>query len=255
MDAGSIVQGKYQIIEKVGKGAFSNWYKANQLREDGTVDEDLPVVALKIAQKPEFSFYNEYTVNHELSTHNRILKYKDYGILTTDTECEGKTQEVEYLVSDYMPNGDLFSYVNNEGFDEDWARFLFRHVLKGIESLHKDGYAHMDIKLGNILIDGNYLPKLADYGFIQRLTKDDVLQSKDFKWKGTRHYICPEVNEESSFSGKSADIFALGVTFFVLMVGDYPFSTANRSDSKYQNLYKKDTSIFWKKHSRAKKRI
>mmetsp|Transcript_889 Transcript_889/g.847 ORF Transcript_889/g.847 Transcript_889/m.847 type:complete len:88 (+) Transcript_889:315-578(+) len=87
-----------------------------------------------------------------------------------------------------MPNGDLFNFVNST-FDEGCARFMFKHILRGIETLHKDGFAHMDIKLGNILLDSNYMPKLSDFGFCQRITKGVSLQSKELKFAGTKHYI------------------------------------------------------------------
>lgn len=255
METGSIINKKYQVIEKVGKGAFSNCYRVNLLNEDGTVIEDQPALVLKVSINPDYSFLNEFTHNQELSTHNRVLRYKGYGVINSAADTEEKEPEHEFLVSDLMPNGDMFKYVNNEGFDEGCARFIFRHILKGIESIHKDGYAHLDIKLGNILLDTNYLPKLADFGFLQKLPDEDVLQSSEFKYKGTRHYISPEVHEGTTFSGKSADIFALGVCFFILLVGDYPFNAATKSDTKYKNFYKTDPFTFWKRNSRAKKKI
>lgn len=69
------------------------------------------------------------------------------------------------------------------------------------------------------------------------------------------NYICPEIFSEETFIGSAADIFAIGVSLFILIVGDYPFRVAKKSDIKYQNMYKKDPFVFWRKHSRAKKKI
>jgi serine/threonine protein kinase len=255
MEPGFILKGKYKVAEKVGRGAYSVCYKAVQLNDDGTENDKLPEVLIKVAVKPEVSFLNEYVISQKLSAHNRLLRHRDYDSIAFESKSDDNEKSYDYLVSNYLPNGDMFNFVHTDGFDENCARFVFRHVLKGIESLHNDGYAHMDIKLGNILLDNNFLPKLADFGFAVRIHKYSSLTSKDFKHKGTRHYICPEVYEEEKFDGQAADVFALGVAFFVLVVGDYPFNTATKSDTKYRNLYKKNPLIFWNKHSRAKKRI
>ncbi len=45
------------------------------------------------------------------------------------------------------------------------------------------------------------------------------------------------------------------MAFFILMIGDYPFTKASKADPKYQHIYKKDPFMFWKKNSRAKKKI
>jgi len=254
MEPGLIVDNKYKIIEKVGKGAFATWYKATQITEEEADVSQSYSVVLKVAHKTDISLLNEWVVNQEACRHNRLLKYREYSSIEV-LDDEKTPDNYEYLVSEYMENGDLFKFVNNEGFDEDWARFLFKNVIRALEAFHNNGYAHLDIKLGNILLDSHYFPKLADFGFAQRFPEDDVFASKDFRLIGTKHYICPEMQEEPLFSGQAADIFACGVSFFILMIGDYPFNSATKTDTKYQNLYKKNPLVFWKKHSRAKKRF
>jgi len=205
---------------------------------------------LKINSKQEFSFVDEFNVSSELSSFPQLLHYKQFGTFTHESE----ERKFEYMVTDFMPNGTLFDYVSNNGFDEDCARFLFKHILKGIESMHDSGYAHLDLKLGNILLDMHYQPKICDYGFSQRVSKEDFLPSKEFECFGTKNYISPEIFTDEVFNCFGADIFALGVAFFILMVGDYPFSKATKSDSKYQHMFKKDPFVFWRKHARAKKK-
>lgn len=255
LESGFILNDKYKVLEKVGRGAFSNCYRAVQLNDDGTENDKAPEVSIKLSTKPEYSFWNEFIVSQDLKIHNRLLRHNDFNTVQLYDKVTEKRQNHEYLVSKFMGNGDLFRFASNEGFDEGWARFLLKQILKGLESLHQDGYAHLDIKLGNILLDHNYLPKIADFGFVHRVPQDSLLVSKDFKYKGTKHYICPEIHAETDFNGQSADIFALGVCFFVLLVGDYPFTNATKTDVKYRNLYKKNPYVFWKKHSRAKKRM
>ena len=255
METGQIIDNKYQIEKRIGRGAYSIWYLSKPLNEDGKTAEDIPEVVLKISNKPEFSFFKDYTISWDLSAFPQLLQYKEYGRheIFNHTTQEGKGYD--YLVSDYMANGTLFDYVIKEGFDESWARYLFKKVLQGIESMHENWYVHLDIKLGNILIDSNFSPKLWDLGFAQRADKDHIFEWCDFKYKGTKYYVCPEIHSEDTFNGFAADIFSIGVWFFILLVGDYPFLYAKKTDNKYQNFYKKNPFLFWKKHSKAKKKI
>lgn len=72
-----------------------------------------------------------------------------------------------YLVMEYAGGGDLFSVLDrteNLTFNEDEARFYIAEMILAIESLHKLGYVHRDIKPQNILIDAHGHVKLADFG-------------------------------------------------------------------------------------------
>lgn len=173
METGEIIDSKYMIIRLIGKGAFSFCYLAKSLsEEEGEKDEDSPEIVLKITSKPEISFLSEYSISLELNASQNLLNYKQLGNFQITDVTSQETVKFEYMVSEFMPNGTLFDYVSNDGFNEDCARFIFKQVVKGIESMHESGYVHLDIKLGNILLDSNFSPKICDFGFAQRATKD-----------------------------------------------------------------------------------
>jgi serine/threonine protein kinase len=72
-----------------------------------------------------------------------------------------------YLVMEYAGGGDLFSVLDRTEtltFNEDEARFYIAEMILAIESLHKLGYVHRDVKPQNILIDAQGHVKLADFG-------------------------------------------------------------------------------------------
>ena len=255
VEKGLILNSKYKIIDRIGKGASSTWYKAFILNEDGTENLDLPEVWVKLWLFSMYSFKNEYDVSQEITVHDRILKSNEFDVIHLPDSHKKDTHCYEYIITDLMPNGNLFDFANNDGFNEEWARFIFTQILRGVESLHNDGFAHMDLKLGNILLDSNYLPMIADFGVTTRISKDTLLFSTDFKHKGTKRYTCPEILEGYEFNGFAADIFSLGVLIFTLMIGDFPFESAIKKDKKYSNFYKKFPKTFWAKHSKAKKRI
>ncbi|KAK7108104.1 serine/threonine-protein kinase LATS1-like [Littorina saxatilis] len=70
-----------------------------------------------------------------------------------------------YFVMDYVPGGDLMGLlIRMEILDEPLARFYIAELVQAIESVHRMGFIHRDIKPDNILIDRNGHIKLTDFG-------------------------------------------------------------------------------------------
>lgn len=70
-----------------------------------------------------------------------------------------------YFVMDYIPGGDLMSLLIKLGiFEEQLARFYIAELTCAVESVHKMGFIHRDIKPDNILIDRDGHIKLTDFG-------------------------------------------------------------------------------------------
>ena len=108
---------------------------------------------------------------------------------------------------------------------ESILRFIFKEIVKALNGLHKAGLAHRDIKLENIMITHNYEVRLIDLGMFSTLAganKSGFFQSK----KGTPQYMCPEVHKGKTYQGTDADIFALGVSLFIMRMYKYPFQAA-----------------------------
>lgn len=62
--------------------------------------------------------------------------------------------EVEFIVLSYEKKGDLFEYIKEQGkLTEDIARFYFKQLLSATQTIHKNGWAHRDLKAENILLD------------------------------------------------------------------------------------------------------
>lgn len=89
--------------------------------------------------------------------------------------------------------------------------------------MHHQGYAHLDIKLENILLDEFYNIKLADFG-----SSLDLSQTNGYTHlrRGTKFYLPPEIEnedeEDESYNGYSSDVYTLGITLFLLLTGEFP---------------------------------
>lgn len=112
-------------------------------------------------------------------------------------------------------------------FDLGWAEILQRilEAANGLAFLHRNGFAHGDIKPANILIRGG--AKLADFGHATRpgtrvhFLGENGEQMTAFRVGGTAGYVAPEAAEQGP--GFPGDVFALAVTTWVCLFGEMPF--------------------------------
>ena len=87
-----------------------------------------------------------------------------------------------YFVMEYVPGGDLMALLIKKGiFNEDLARFYTAELVLAVESVHKMGFIHRDIKPDNVLIDRNGHIKLTDFGLCTgfRWTHDSKYYQQD----------------------------------------------------------------------------
>ena len=99
-----------------------------------------------------------------------------------------QNQQNLYFVMDYIPGGDLMALLIKFGiFEEPLAKFYISELVLAIESVHKLGFIHRDIKPDNILIDKNGHIKLTDFGLCT-----------GFRWTHDSKYYQPAPPEGSS---------------------------------------------------------
>mmetsp|Transcript_41058 Transcript_41058/g.47239 ORF Transcript_41058/g.47239 Transcript_41058/m.47239 type:complete len:149 (-) Transcript_41058:402-848(-) len=95
-------------------------------------------------------------------------------------------------------------------------------MAHAVHAIHSLGFAHLDIKLENILLDEFFNIKVADMGSSISVAETAGLTDRK---RGTLMYMAPEVaglQAGEQFAAQAADIYSLGVTLFVLMTGQFP---------------------------------
>ena len=223
----------YRVLEEKGEGATSYVF---EVEEQNTQK----IYAAKIYKESNNCYYNEKEILKYVKQKNspyiiNLINDDDNEkiIIIRDNE---QFQAKPYLILEYAPKGDLFSYIyfSKTGFGEEYGKLLFYKILKGVQACHEENICHRDLKVQNILVDENnknWNPKICDFGFA-------AFNKEQLKKKcGTFNYMAPEIfEEEQPYDGIKADIFSLGVVLFKLVTGKYGFQY-EKEKKKYETLY------------------
>ncbi len=236
----------YTLSRKLGGGQYSTVREAVSKSSPATYAiKYLPLTGDLVDQKRLKLLLNEAKVMSEIA-HPNIVRLHAYSPKSVLRRPERQDKPVMYLVLDLVTGGELFDYVALGGpLEERLARYYFRQLVAALEFLHGKGFAHRDIKAENLLLDGAFDLKLADFGFSAPLSDNDG-SWRLHTCKGTRGYMAPEMHANNpSYSGVKVDLFAAGVLLFIMVAQHPPFKAAIPSQVHLYKLFY-NNATFWK---------
>ncbi len=195
----------------LGSGGSANVFAAKQLNTGEAVAVKL-LRASADSEKERVRFEREQETLQRLATHDGIVPVLDAGL--TD-------REEPYFLMPLM-EGSLQDRIDRDGaLDWQTATQLIAEVADTVAFAHEQQVLHRDLKPGNVLLDGEGVPRVADFG-IAKLMDSSV--SKSSKSLGTPSFMPPE-----RFNGHEAteesDVYGLGATLAALITGSAPFLT------------------------------
>ncbi|KFK28386.1 hypothetical protein AALP_AA8G508200 [Arabis alpina] len=197
--------------ETIGYGTFSTVSLATPIKNSG---EFPPIMAVKSADSyGAVSLANEKSVLDSLGNDcDEIVRC--YG---EDRSVESG-EELHNLFLEYASRGSLAN--GGEGLPESTVRRYTGSVLKGLRHIHRNGFAHCDLKPGNILLFGDGSVKIADFGLAKRMGEVTELVNGGggMEIRGTPLYMAPESVNDNEY-GTEGDVWALGCVVVEMFSG------------------------------------
>ena len=216
---GTVLDGRYRFIERVGHGAFGTVMRF----EDATVGEEIILKFLnenvsedeRVAKR----FVQELRYARRV-THPNVIRIFDFlrigGLYAISME--------------YFPGFPLTrELLQDQPMRTDRALRLLREITFGMAAAHRSGVVHRDLKPANILMSHADQVKIVDFGIAAAAFRDpgdtEITQTGDFV--GTPAYTSPEQVRGRAIDART-DVYSLGVVMYRMLAGRLPYQDKER---------------------------
>jgi serine/threonine protein kinase len=177
--------------------------------------------------------------------HPNLISIPHYVIHHTAYYDETPTN-ISYMLMEYAKYGDMFNALVKYKipFNETLVRTYFHQLIEGLEFLHSNGAAHLDIKLENLLIGDSYTLKIADFD-LSYFTEDGPV-----KTRGTKNFRAPELYSRNCKNPFAADVYSAGIMLFLLTTrGNLPYlEDKPEKGLDMAEVKESNPKLFWEKH-------
>jgi tetratricopeptide (TPR) repeat protein len=222
LEPGTVLGGRYEILEMLGIGGMGAVYKAKDRELDRLIA--LKVIRPDLARNPEIlqRFKQELLLARQI-THKNVIRIFDLG------EADG----IRFITMEYIVGKDLKAYLAERGkLPPEEATTIMQQVVAGLAAAHSEDVIHRDLKPGNIMRDEQGRVVLMDFGLARAVTGDGMTQTGAML--GTVEYMSPEQAKAEKLDARS-DLFTVGLIFYELLTGKSPYP----ADSALASLLKR----------------
>ncbi len=219
--------GPYRIVRPIGEGGMSIVYLAH--REDAEFERDVAVKVIKRGMDSadiERRFRQERQILARLD-HPNIAKLLDGG--TT----EGGQP---FFILEYIEGLPIDQYCNHHGLPLEARLRLFLTICSAVQCAHGNLVVHRDLKPSNILVTGDGVAKLLDFGIAKLLEKQPFglgTQTARAERLLTPEFASPE-QIQGAATTTASDVYSLGVVLYGLLTGTAPYELDDASPAEVE---------------------
>ncbi len=222
-------EGRYEILEEIGKGGMGVVYKARQ-----------PALQKLYAIKMLHSVHvNETILRFEREA--KAISKLDHVNLITSHDFGVSTDGRPYMVMDFIEGTALAKKIQTDRtLSLKQTLAICVQIARGMAYAHAQGVLHRDLKPGNIMLitqqDGNLLVKIIDFGIAKVIEADephDLTRTGDVF--GSPYYMSPEQAVGRGIDERS-DIYSLGCVMYEMLTGVLPFRGASAFETLYAHI-------------------
>jgi serine/threonine-protein kinase len=207
---GTLFDGRYQVVRKLGAGGMANVY----LAEDQELGRRVAIKILNERHANDEQFVERFrreAKNAAALSHPNIVSIYDRG------EAEG----TYYIAMEYLDGRSLKELILSRGpAPLNVAIEYVRQILSALRFAHRHGIVHRDIKPHNVLVDAEGRVKVTDFG-IARAGASQMTEAGSIV--GTAQYLSPEQARGTNVDQRS-DLYSLGIVLYELLTGTLPFN-------------------------------
>ena len=213
-----ILADRYRIEGLIAEGGHGQVFRA--------FDQELQrPVAIKIARR------RNVPDEELLEEARRVARLRHPGIVAVHDV--GRHEGMLFVVSDLI-DGKNLAEIERPSVKE--AVRIVAEVADALHFAHEQGFVHRDIKPGNILLDADSHPSVADFGIAT--TTEELIDGRSVS-VGTLPYMAPEqVAGETQLIDRRTDIYALGVVLYELLTGELPYQARTPIALREQILFR-----------------
>ena len=204
---------RYEIIAPLGQGAMGAVYRARDLE----LDEEIAIKTLRPELVVDPTLIERFKTEIRLArriTHRNVVRTHDFG------EWSG----VYYLTMEYVEGITVRHLIDSRGrLGVSATLAVASQIAQALEVAHGEGVIHRDVKPHNLLLDGDGVLKVMDFG-IARLSEATMGITETGLSVGTPAYMSPEQLLAESAVDERSDLYAVGVVLYECLTGGLPFA-------------------------------
>ncbi len=234
---GTVVAGRYKIIDRLGGGGMGDVYRAEHelagrvvafklLREDFAHDQDLVR-----------RFFQEAQAVNRIR-HPNIVDVLDAGF----------SELGPYVVMECLEGASVHGALARlRRFDAPTALAIVMPMLDALDAAHQNGIIHRDLKPENVFlakVGGDVQVKLLDFGIAKVMdTTDAAPRTHTGIIFGTPDYLAPEQASGEGGVDERSDLFSVGIVLFELLTGRRPFSAGTAMATAYRIVHERAPTL------------
>jgi eukaryotic-like serine/threonine-protein kinase len=212
---GRVLAERYELRDRLGQGGAGTVWRGH----DRALDRAVAVKLLHadLAEDPDAGtrFRTEATAAAKLTHPNAVLVYD-----------LGRDGDDDYLVMELVEGVNLGDVLRDGPLPGGLAAHVGAQVASALGTAHQAGIVHRDVKPGNVLLTGDGVAKLADFGIARALGAVTARLTRTGMVLGTARYLAPEQLRDDPIDAR-ADVYALGLVLHEALSGRPPFGEGN----------------------------
>lgn len=220
---GTILAGRYRVRGTLGTGGMAVVYEA----EDAILGRCVALKTLHHRYAKEVSFRSRFKQEARVMAaldHENVVKVYDIS----------QDGEVPFIVAECVNGHDVGSMLKEAPkgcLDEQLTKKIVSQLLRALDYAHHHGVIHRDVKPSNILMTGDGVAKVADFGIARVVEEEEA--GKPGEIIGSARYMSPEQLKGEETTPRS-DLYSVGILLYHCLTGRPPFSGDPKSVARQQ---------------------